>query len=155
MDSTRTGIERALPIIAVMSGFITALGKDVRESPRPPLSAQEVGVAGLQQSGNDAKKDAGPLTSAERQFLQIAAELDIEGIELANLAAKQGSSVATINLCESLREDHARSFAALRELARSKLVRLADNSTSDRPGPMFELASPLDEDLTKITVPQF
>jgi len=83
----------------------------------------------LAEDNNDAKFTSAMEEDAE--YLVSAAEIDMEGIELGQLAQKNSTTPSVIQLGKMMEDDHTKSLKDLQTLATKKQITIPSTLTND------------------------
>jgi putative membrane protein len=84
-------------------------------------------VLGLTSCANNQKQEDSP----DAQFLVTAAKINLEEMELGQLAQKNGMSDDVKNLGKNLETDHANALNDLKDLAAKKNIKIPTDLTGD------------------------
>ena len=132
MTPTRSRLITALPVLAVIASIYPALGNDETTAREAPVD--------VSQPAQSPSAGKAALAPEERQFLEAAAEFNVTGMAMANLASRHANSVAVDTLSQHLRREHSLSLAAVREIARAKGVALAEKRSAAHDASIAALA---------------
>ena len=117
----------ALPVTAVLSALC-------------PVHGNDESASAVTEASPSARHAEVSLAAEEQDFLQAAAAFHVAGIACSNLAARQANSVAIDTMSQQLRREHSLSLAAVREIARSKRVTLAEKPSAAQEAALAALA---------------
>jgi putative membrane protein len=109
---------------------------------QPPIGSQEQTSAAKQQQSS-------PLTAAERNFLQSAAESNATEIRMAQLAEKKSSDEGIKKIGQELVKDHQAQLQQLEKLAASKGVSIVAEPTHNQQRILQSLESKSGADFDK------
>ncbi len=137
MKTKHTRIGTTLMVSVAMGGLTTFAQAAKRVAPTPPPPAAPSAAAEKSkptEPGGTGESTATTTTLAwaDRDFLQKAMELHTSGAELAKLADKNAGTEEVQALGEELLAEHARSVAALKEIARAKDVEASAEPTASQ-----------------------
>ena len=126
MKTKHTRIGSTLLVAAVVGSLSTFAQEAPQVAPAPPPPAapgapgEKSAATATNTPPTNPEATATTLAWADRDFLQRAMELHTTGAELAKLADKNAGTEEVQALGDELLSEHARSIAALREIARAK-----------------------------------
>ena len=115
--------------IILKTGFIIAIFFAAVTSTSCGDNMNEKDSKDLAEDNNDAKFTSAMEEDAE--YLVSAAEIDMEGIELGQLAQKNSTTPSVIQLGKMMEDDHTKSLKDLKTLATKKQITLPTTLTSD------------------------
>ena len=143
MKTKHTRIGRTLIVAAVAGGLSTFAQEPPQVAPAPPPPAAPGAQGEKSNAPANPESKTTTLAWADRDFLQRAMELHTTGAELAKLAEKNAGTEEVQALGEELLSEHARSIAALREIARAKNAEANTGPTASQQAMITEFTGKL------------